>query len=401
MDQQQDKQAEADINQVETADVEPTDSYAEPKGVARHGHAGWRYVALVFFCFIASFLGSWVFLSSGLVSTEIINDRNTVISQEGEAVAEVAERVSPSVVSIVTEQARQGGFLQGSQSSAGTGMVISADGYVMTNKHVIGEGATVSVVMADGTVHEDVAVVGQDPLNDVAFLKIKGVSNLKPVEFGNSSDLTVGTKVIAIGNALGQYQTTVTTGIISGLSRPLTATDQASGGFEQLENLLQTDAAINPGNSGGPLLTLDGKVVGINTAIAQDAEGIGFAIPIDDTKGLIKSVLDSGEVARAYLGVRYLMVTPAVKEQYKLSVDSGAYIPKSEGQVSVIPNSPAAKAGLQAGDVITKINGQTISTRTPLASVVSHYAVGDTVTITYQRGSQTQTATVTLERFEN
>lgn len=365
-------------------------------------HTGWRYVALVFFCFVASFLGAWAYVGTGLVditAAPTVEEKRTVVAQEGEVVADVVERASPSVVSIVTESIDRSSLFYGSQSSAGTGVVISEDGYILTNKHVVGTNASnVSVIMADGTVHDNVRIVGRDPVNDLAFLKVDGVNNLTAAELGDSADLAVGEQVIAIGNALGQYQTTVTTGIISAIGRPLAAAGGAGGDVEQLENLLQTDAAINPGNSGGPLLTLDGKVIGINTAIAADAEGIGFAIPINDAKGLIKGVLENGEVKRAYLGVRYITISPAVQDEYGVKAEKGAYIP-DDGRTNVMAGSPAAKAGLRPGDIITKVGGKEVSRTQPLASLMSTYAVGDKVEITYLRGNDAHTTTVTLEQF--
>ncbi|HET8690434.1 MAG TPA: trypsin-like peptidase domain-containing protein [Candidatus Saccharimonadales bacterium] len=393
-----------DINTVEDqpVDNQPADDRLEPR--SKHSHPGWFYGSLIFFCFVASFLGAWVFLQTGLIdiSKTITNNQQTVVSQEGDVIAKVARNVSPSVVSIITQSVSNNGFFPTEEEAAGTGMIISKDGYILTNRHVVGDQTgSVTVVLSDGTIKKNVKVVGRDPLNDLAFLKIDGVDNLKPISLGDSTSLNVGDKVIAIGNALGQYQTTVTSGIISGLGRPVTAGGEGTQP-EQLSNLLQTDAAINPGNSGGPLLTLDGKVIGINTAIAQGAEGIGFAIPINQAKGLIDSVLKTGQVTRAYLGVRYVSVTPAVKQQYDLKADQGAYIvPGNNSQPGVLPGSPADKAGLKEKDVITAINGQNIDNRHPLSDLISQYTVGDTINMTYVRNGQSHTTKVTLERYSS
>jgi serine protease Do len=253
-------------------------------------------------------------------------------------------------------------------------------------------------VLSDGTSYDDVTVVGRDGLNDLAFLKINGVNNLTPATIGDSSKTQVGQKVIAIGNALGQYQTTVTSGIISALNRPLTASDEQGSSTEQLDNLFQTDAAINPGNSGGPLVDLAGAVIGINTAVAQDAQGIGFAIPINDAKGLIKSVTTKGKIERAYLGVRYVSITPDVAAQLKLSVKNGAYI---TGENPVISSSPADKAGLRDKDIITKINGTSIDQQHPLSSVMAQFSSGDKIDVTYLRDGKENTVKVTLETYDN
>lgn len=365
-----------------------------------HAHHTIQVVGVVFLCFVASFLGSWMFLQSGLVNlsnTNITTERMRVI-EEGNVVADVAKEVSPSVVSIVTESTTQTYYGDSQQQGAGTGIIISKDGYVLTNRHVIPDNATsVQVVLADGTQYDNVRVVGRDSLNDLAFLKISGVYNLQPAKLGSSADMQVGAKVIAIGNALGQYQSTVTSGIISATGRPLTAADESGESSEQLENLLQTDAAINPGNSGGPLVNIAGEVIGINTAVAQEAQGIGFAIPIDDAKGLIKSVTESGELKRAYLGVRYVSITPDVASQLKLAVKNGAYI--SDANDAVVSGSPAANAGLEQKDIITKVNGTAVDAQHPLASLLSQQVPGDTVTLTVVRDGKTIEKKVVLAQY--
>lgn len=358
---------------------------------------------LVLFCGVAGFAGSWAAISTGLVTTggsQTITESRERILAEGEVVADVAKTVSPSVVSIVTESVATNGLFGSSQAGAGTGIILSKDGYVLTNKHVIPEGVrSVSVVLEDGTTYDDVTVLGRDPINDLAFLKIKNVDDLTPARIGDSSLAQVGQKVVAIGNALGQYQTTVTSGIISGVGRPVMAGDGTSAHTEQLENLIQTDAAINPGNSGGPLVNLDGEVVGINTAIAEDAQSIGFAIPINDAKGLIKGVLASGEVKRAYLGVRYVTITPESARRLKIDQKQGAYVGGSSAD-PIISGGPADKAGLRAGDVITKVNDVELTERLTLLSQLSQFTPGETVTITYVRDGKTQTTTAQLQTLQ-
>lgn len=367
-------------------------------------HQAWRTIGLVFVCFVASYLGAWTFLQSGLVKVStgnnITESRQTLVA-EGEVVADVAQKLSPSVVSIVTQSAVRTPFGNSTTEGAGTGIIISKNGYVLTNKHVIPQGTdSVSVVLSDGTSYSNVQVVGRDSFNDIAFLKINGANNLTPAVIGDSSKVQVGQKVIAIGNALGQYQTSVTSGIISAVGRPLTASDGQSQA-EHLENLLQTDAAINPGNSGGPLVNLNGKVIGINTAIAEDAQSIGFAIPINDAKGLIKSVVEKNKLERAYLGVRYVSITPAISAELDLSSKKGAYISGGNGQAAVISGSPADKAGLREKDIITKINNTVIDQQHPLSSVAAQFSPGDTIDVTYQRDGQEQTTKVTLEAYDN
>ena len=388
-----------------TTETSPQKKITPSRSSVPHEHHGGRVFSLVFLCFVASFLGAWAFLASGLVKTPgatTITESRQKLVQEGEVVADVATRVSPSVVSIVTESTADQSFFgtRSVQSSAGTGLIISKDGYILTNRHVIPDSTTtVEVVLSDGTSYKNVSVVGRDPVNDLAFLKIDGASKLTPVELGDSGSIAVGQKVVAIGNALGQYQNTVTSGIISGLGRPLTATDGSSS--ENLENLLQTDAAINPGNSGGPLVNLEGKVIGINTAVAADAQGIGFAIPINDAKGLIKGVLNTGKVSRAYLGVRYMSITPEVVTQLELKVKNGAYLNGRAGSPAVVAGSPADKAGLQDGDIIVKVNDVNIDRTHPLASVLGSFAPGDTITITVNRDGKEVQLKATLAEYKS
>ncbi len=367
---------------------------------SRRGGA-WKIVGVIFFCFVASFVGSWAAIQSGRIavnSTNTTTERRRVI-EEGNVVADVAKEVSPSVVSIVTESTTRTYLGSAQQESAGTGIIISKNGYILTNRHVIPDTATnVQVFLSDGTQYDDVKVVGRDTLNDLAFLKISGANDLTAAKLGDSGELQVGAKVVAIGNALGQYQTTVTSGIISAMGRPLTASDESGESSEQLENLLQTDAAINPGNSGGPLVNIAGEVIGINTAVASEAQGIGFAIPINDAKGLIKSVVESGTLKRAYLGVRYVSITPDVVSQLKLSVKNGAYI--SDSSNAVVSGSPADKAGLQPKDIITKVNGTAIDAQHPLSSQLSQLVPGDTVTLVVLRDGKTIELKATLTQYD-
>ena len=326
---------------------------------------------------------------------------NVVISQKEADLAELVEKTSPTVVSIVTSQVSGQGFFQQEVEGAGTGIVISEDGYILTNKHVISEARSVQVVMSDGTRHSDVTVVGSDPLNDIAFLKIKNVSDLKVATLGDSGAMRVGQDVIAIGNSLGQYQNTVTSGIVSGLGRPVTAaSSELNSRVESLTDLLQTDAAINPGNSGGPLINSAGQVVGINTAIAADAQGIGFAIPINAAKGMIRGVIANGKVEKAYLGVQYVAITPDVRTQYKLSVDQGALVRSGSGS-AVESNGPADEAGIKDGDIITKVNEKSVGNQGGLGSLVAEFMPGEKVTLTIIRDGKEQQKTLTLGTYKS
>ena len=341
------------------------------------------------------------FTTKNVTEREVVeNDGNALSTAEETTISGVVEKVSESIVSIVTEVETGNAYWGYSvQEGAGSGMIVSADGYVLTNKHVIDGARQVQVVLQDGTTYNNTRVVMSDPLNDIAFLKINGVKDLKPVELGDSTTVKIGQRVIAIGNSLGQYQNTVTSGIISGTGRPVAA--QGATRVETLTDLLQTDAAINPGNSGGPLLNTAGQVVGVNTAVAADAEGIGFAIPISATKGLIKQLLDGKEPQRAYLGVRYIPVNGQLAKKYELSVSRGAYVMSETSQAAVVSDSPADKAGIKKGDVITKVGDVEVGPRGGVSSLVAEYAPGDTIELTYQRGDQTRTTRVTLAAYEN
>jgi len=357
---------------------------------------------LVVFCMIAGFGGAGLYtllFRPGAMTQhqKVAGDGNAIVTPGEEDVASIVEKVAPSVVSIVTKSQAQpySGALE--LEGAGTGMIVSQDGYVLTNKHVVDGASMVGVVLTNGTSYNNVKVLGVDPLNDVAFLKIEGATNLPAVEMGDSSTIRVGQKVVAIGNSLGQYQNTVTSGIISGVGRPVAA--QAENGVETLTDLIQTDAAINPGNSGGPLLNVKGQVIGINTAIAQDAQGIGFAIPINATKGILKGVLHDGTVKRAYLGVNFIAITPDVAVHYSLPVKTGAYVLASGGRPAVAGGSPAAKAGVQDKDIIVKVGGVDVGDKAGLSSLIAEYAPGDTIQLSILRAGKTIVVTATLALY--
>ncbi|MES2630423.1 MAG: trypsin-like peptidase domain-containing protein [Patescibacteria group bacterium] len=326
-------------------------------------------------------------------------DGNSSVTNEESTIASIAEKVGPSVVSIVTTSQAQSYYGTTSQAGAGTGIIVSKDGYVMTNNHVIETAQDVSIIDSEGQQYDNVTIIGRDPLNDVAFLKIESNDTFTPATLGNSSTVRIGQQVVAIGNALGQYSNTVTSGIISGVGRPITAAT-ANGQTESLTDLLQTDASINPGNSGGPLLNMSGQVIGINTAIAEDANGIGFSIPINSTKGVLAGVLETGKVSRAYMGVNYLSITPEVAKEYNLSVQDGAYVYSASGS-AVAPGSPAEKAGIKNGDIITKVNDEAIGDQGGLSSIIGQYKPGDTVTITYIRDGKEQTTQLTFGTYSS
>lgn len=288
------------------------------------------------------------------------------------------------------------------QKGSGTGFLISADGLILTNKHVVNSAnektGEYRVILNSGKQYY-AQLIGKDPVNDLAVLKIFD-KNLPYIEIGDSDKLQLGTTVIAIGNTLGRYQNSVTKGIISGLGRSLYASDSA-GNAESLDNVIQTDANINPGNSGGPLIDLYGKVVGINVAIDEAGDGVGFAIPINDARQVIKSIRESGRIIRARLGVQYIMVTPQIAQDNKLSRTSGAWVTKSKPETAtVVTGSPAEKAGILENDIIFEINGIKLEGNKSLLSLIERYKPGDKLGLKIQRGDRVIIKTVQLDEFK-
>ena len=328
-------------------------------------------------------------------------DGNSANFVEG-SIADIADKVSKGVVSIVTSTKSTNFFGQSVDSAAaGTGIIVTSDGYILTNKHVINGASEVTVILDDGTTYEDVEVVATDPLNDVAFLKIADVSDLTAATLGDSKTISVGQQVIAIGNALGEYQNTVTAGIISGTGRSVTASDGSGYYTETLSDMIQTDAAINSGNSGGPLVNAAGEVIGINTATSTSAENMGFAIPISSVKGMLKQLIETGKAERAYLGVYSVDITPEVAKAYNLPISSGTYIYSSSSYSAIVKGSPAEKAGLKDKDIITAVNGVTVGAAGSLADLIGEYKPGDTVQLTVVRGGEETAVNVTLEGHKN
>jgi len=244
-----------------------------------------------------------------------------------------------------------------------------------------------SVVTKDGK-KLDIQKIYRDPNIDIAIVQVSGVGIPPAIELGDSAKLKVGQIAIAIGNALGRFDNTVTTGVVSGIGRAVTAGDPFSGQTEQLDNLVQTDAAINPGNSGGPLLNSSGQVIGVNVATTEGAQNIGFAVPINSVKSLVVEFSANGTISRAFLGVRYRLITRDLA--LLNAVPQGAYIQE------IVASSPAEKAGIKPGDIITKIDGQAISSNTKISEVVQSKKVGQTVSLEIWTDSQTKTVTATL-----
>lgn len=278
---------------------------------------------------------------------------------------------------------------QKKQIGGGTGFIISKDGTILTNKHVIvDEEADYTAITNDGEKYS-VKILAKDPFQDLAILKIEPKKQIDKDEnvfekdfpvltLGDSSNLEIGQSVIAIGNALGEFRNTVSVGVISGLGRTISAS--GGGIIETLEDIIQTDAAINQGNSGGPLLNLKGEVIGVNTAIAQQAQGIGFAIPINNAKRAIDQIKKLGKIVYPFLGVRYILINPEIQEQMNLKTEQGALI-SGEDEIAIEQGSAADKAGIKPNDIILEVNGEKITIKNSLAKIIQRYNPGDKVVL--------------------
>lgn len=328
-----------------------------------------------------------------------ITKTDKIVLEESNAVIDTTNKVSPSVVSITLKtQVRDiFGQLQTAEG-AGTGFIITSDGLILTNRHVASdENVAYTVILADGKTY-DAKIQSVDSAQDIAVLKIDA-RDLPVVELGDSDQMQIGQWVVAVGNALGQFQNTVTVGVVSGKNRKVEASDSSGVNAETLDNMIQTDAAINSGNSGGPLVNLKGQVIGINTAVASGAQGIGFAIPINVAKSAIESIKKTGRIIRPYLGVRYVQVTPDIAKENNLSYEYGALVMRGNGlgQAAVASGSPADKAGIKENDIILEVNGERVDENKGLVSLVQQYNVGDTIDLKIYSGGKEITIKVKLE----
>ncbi len=330
------------------------------------------------------------------------NQQVKVVTEESVTV-NIVKKYGPSVVTVSgiasQSQSQQNspfdfGIPPRQQVQAiGSGFIATSDGLIVTNKHVVSDTSmTYQVTTSDGKKYS-VKNIYRDPLNDVALIKIDPSQNssekLAPLTLGDSSNLQVGQYVIAIGTALGDLKNTVTTGVVSGLGRGITAGSPYEGSVEQLNNVIQTDAAINPGNSGGPLFNSSGQVIGVNTAVLQNGQNIGFAIPINVIKDSVQNFQKNGQIKRPFLGVSYTLMSQDLAVLNNLP--QGAYVQ------DVQQGSPAESAGIQQGDVIVKIDGKPINENYTLANVVATDKIGQTLTLTIYRDNNTQDVKATLE----
>jgi 2-alkenal reductase len=318
-----------------------------------------------------------------------------VTSNQGSAIVSAAATVSPAVVTItsVTNYDPNTGTVP--QVGVGSGVIYDAGGWILTNCHVVKGGSSLEVDLQDGRSFTG-QVYGIDTLTDLAIVKIDA-TNLSPAPIGDSGTLQPGEEVIAIGSPLGTYTNSVTSGIVSALGRSIVA-QGPEGCNDNLHNLVQTDAAINFGNSGGALADTNAKVIGINTALASQAQGIGFAIPINIANPIMQQALDGQPLARPYIGIRYVAVDAKLAADRKLSIDFGALItPSADGsQPGVVAGGPGDKAGLKDGDVITALDGTRIDSRTPLEDLLAQHKPGDAITLDVVRAGRTLSVPVTL-----
>jgi serine protease Do len=383
---------------------------------------------------VAGLLG--LFLSQGKLSTVMLEkgtevmEKKQIVTESDAMIVDTIEKSMPGVVSIIISkdvpklqrfQSPFGGFpfffenpsdnngssgSEKKQIGSGSGFFVSSDGLIVTNKHVVSDLQAEYTVLV-GEKNYPAVVLARDPSNDIALLKIDpastrlgeaGGSEFTTLPLGDSETLKVGETVLAVGNPLGEFANSVSRGIISGLKRTLMA-GTGRGDSEQLLGIIQTDAAINPGNSGGPLLNISGEVVGINVAMAQGAENIGFAIPINQVKKVIDQVKTTGKISTAYLGVRYVPIDEQLKKDADLPFDSGVLIARGETihDFAVMPGSPADKAGLMENDIILEINGTKIDAEHSLVSLLSQYAPGEEVTLRVWHKGETKDVKVILE----
>ena len=314
-----------------------------------------------------------------------------VTINESSAVIDAAAKVSPSVVKIITEGQSTDPFGSVPSEGVGSGLVYDANGWILTNRHVVADATKLTVELRDGRRFEG-TVYGIDTLTDLAIVKVDA-TGLPVATLGESDGLKIGQLVVAIGSPLGTYSFSVTSGIVSGKGRDISV----DNGTKRITNLIQTDAAINPGNSGGPLADATGAVVGINTAVATDSSGIGFAIPIDIARPIMDQALAGKPLSRPWIGIRFLTLNLQTQKDLNLPLADGALVTNQSGtDPAVQSGSPGEAAGLKEGDIITAINGVKLDQEHPLDAVLVRFATGTTVTLDVTRDGATQQLSLTL-----
>lgn len=382
--------------------------------------------------FISGILGSAIVYNVALKNHDVsvVQEPQTIIKEviqsQDDSIINVVEDVTPSVVSIIASKdvlqrkqmfnypfdfffspqqrettPQQEQLFKKQKVGGGTGFFVSDDGVIVTNRHVVADrNAEYTVVTSDGT--EYVAtVLARDDVLDFAVIKVEG-DGFDAVNLGNSDEIKIGQTVIAIGNSLGEFSHSVSSGIISGVKRDIVA-GGGPGGVEHLSNIIQTDAAINFGNSGGPLLDLDGKVIGINTAIAQGAENVGFALPINQVAKLINNVKETGKISRPFVGIRYVPMTQEIREELNVSYEYGVLVVRGQNitDFAVIPNSPADESGIEEYDIILEAGGEKIDADTDLSQIIAKYNIGDTIVLKIWHKGEEKDVSVTLKDRES
>jgi len=337
---------------------------------------------------------------------------------EKSPIIEIAKRVCPAVITIVISRdlPKVEGFYffpfggenvlmpkigngkkERTKIGGGSGFIISPDGYVLTSNHVVGDREADYTVILEPEKTYPAKVISRDPISDVAILKINA-KDLPYLELGNSDEIELGQTVIAIGNALGEFHDTISTGVVSGLSRFITAVSGLTQQAESLRGLIQTDAAINPGNSGGPLVDIEGKVIGINTAMVMGAQNIGFAIPINYAKKDLEEVKKYGRIKRPFLGIKYVLLNKEIAEKNKLPLDYGALIVREVlGETPIIKGSSAEKAGLKEFDLILECQGEKINEKNSLAQILQQFKIGDEISLKVLREGKEMNFKVKLD----
>lgn len=402
----------------------------------RAGNIGSLFISIVT-SLLSGILGGVIVLIMGTFPIENtpsdVLEKQTNLSEEeylpslvaeDEAVIGVVEKTSPGVVSIVitkdvTQMRRffnspfdfffegENGFGQNIQEGprqqqvgGGTGFFVTSDGMIVTNKHVVQDtSADYTVVTQDGKEYP-AQVLALDPVRDLAILKVEG-ENFPVLTLGQDDSVRAGQTVIAIGYSLGEFTNSISKGIVSGIGRSILA-GSGAGQTERLNDIIQTDAAINPGNSGGPLLDIYGRVIGVNVAVAQNAENIGFALPIDPVKKIIEQVRETGTITVPFLGVRYVILDEEIARENNLEFDYGALVLRGENrmELAVVPGSPADKAGIRENDIILEIEGKRIEKTSPLDTLLADFSIGDEITLKIWSAGETREVRLTLEARE-
>lgn len=337
---------------------------------------------------------------------------------EQSPIVEIAKKVCPAVITIVISKDLpkiegfylfpfgdenivlpkiENGKKEKTKIGGGSGFIVSSDGYILTCNHVVGDPEADYTVIVDPEHKYPAKILAKDPLVDIAVLKIDE-KNLSFLDLGDSNKIELGETVVAIGNPLGEFEDTLSAGIVSGLSRKITAYGGLPIKATNLKGLIQTDAAINPGNSGGPLVNMEGEVIGTNTAMVMGAQNIGFAIPINYAKKILDEVIKYGKIKRPFLGVRYIVLDKEISKANKLPVDYGALIVReSFGEPAVLKESAADRAGLKEYDIILEIDGKKITEENPLADILAEYKIGDEIPLKVLREGKEITIKVKLE----